>query len=176
MQRLFFALWPSPQAARALHRWAQRAQPVCGGRVTRESTIHLTLAFLGAVDGERIPALVQCARGVRGCGVQLRLDVARRWKHNGIVWAGPRKLPDSLADLAGQLERALAEGGFRTEQRAFKAHVTLLRRTEHAAPLPPFEAVEWQAEQFALVRSALAADGPAYATLERFPLAVTRAQ
>ncbi|MSP98535.1 MAG: RNA 2',3'-cyclic phosphodiesterase [Betaproteobacteria bacterium] len=172
--RLFFALWPPRPAVRALHAWAQAAQAVSGGRVTREDSIHLTLAFLGDVSGDRVAALIDCARRVRSTPVELTLDEGRRWEHNGIVWAGPCALPESLRDLAAQLDAALKTGGFKTEKREFKAHITLARRAEKAAALPQLEPVSWRAEEFVLVRSASSAEGPAYATLSRFSLGSER--
>jgi 2'-5' RNA ligase len=168
--RLFFALWPPEEAANSMHAWAEQAHSTTGGRVTRADTIHLTLAFLGEVSGDRVAALIDCARRVRGRPVELKLDEGRWWEHNGIVWAGPRTMPEPLRDLAAQLDSALKAGGFKTEKRDFKAHISLVRRAEKGQALPQFEAVEWRAEEFVLVRSALSAEGPYYATLSRFSL------
>lgn len=168
--RLFFALWPTPEAARALHAWGVGAQAVTGGRLTREPTIHLTLAFLGEVQGERVAAAIDCARRVRGRPFELVVDEGRRWEHNRIVWAGPRTMPAALGDLAAQLDAQLAAGGFRTEKREFRAHITLVRRAERDGALPVLAPVAWRAEEFVLVRSSLSAAGPAYVTLSRFPL------
>lgn len=168
--RLFFALWPPVEVAQALHAWALAAQSLTGGRVTRLETIHLTLAFLGDVPGPRVAALIECARRVRGRPFELVLDHARRWQKNGIVWAGPCETPEGLRDLAAQLAAALGEGGFRTEAREFKAHVSLVRRSEHERALPAFAPLAWRAEEFVLVRSTLSAAGPAYATLARLSL------
>jgi 2'-5' RNA ligase len=169
--RLFFALWPPVEAARTLHAWAAAAHATTGGRVTREGTIHLTLAFLGEVSGERVGALIDCARRVRAAAFDLRIDEGRWWEHNGIVWAGPKAMPEALRDLAAQLDAALKDGGFRTEKRDFKAHISLVRRAENGQVLPELQPVEWGAGEFVLVRSTLSAAGPAYATLARFPLA-----
>lgn len=139
-------------------------------RVTRAETIHLTLAFHGEVRNDRLDELITCVRRVRGAPFGLQLDSARHWAHNGIVWAGPRETPDALRELAAQLNTALKADGFRTERRAFKAHVTLARRSERAAMLPPLEPLPWRAEEFVLVRSELSPAGPAYATLSRFAL------
>ncbi len=172
--RLFFALWPPEPAAHTLHAWAEAAHARTGGRVTRAATIHLTLAFLGDVAGDRVASLIDCARRVRGQPFDLRLDEGRRWEHNRIVWAGPLSMPEPLRDLAAQLDGVLESGGFRTEKREFKAHISLVRRAGEGEGLPPFEPVEWHADEFVLVRSALASDGPAYATLSRFSLASER--
>ena len=168
--RLFFALWPPEQAALSMYAWAEQAHATTGGRVTRADTIHLTLAFLGDVSGDRVAALIDCARRVRGRPFELKLDEGRWWEHNGIVWAGPRSMPEPLRDLAAQLDSVLKAGGFKTEKREFKAHISLVRRAEKGEALPAFEPVEWRAEEFVLVRSALSAEGPYYATLSRFSL------
>lgn len=168
--RLFFALWPPEEIAQALHAWAAEAHAKTGGRITRAPTIHLTLAFLGDVPGDRVAALIDCARRVRGRPFDLKLDDGLWWEHNGIVWAGPRSLPEPLRDLAAQLDTVLQAGGFRTEKREFRAHISLVRRAENGGKLPALSPVEWRAEEFVLVRSALAAEGPTYATLSRFSL------
>jgi len=153
-----------------MQEWAGRVHQTTGGRVTRAATIHLTLAFLGDVAGDRVAALIDCARRVRGRPFDLKLDEGRWWEHNGIVWAGPRSMPEELRDLAAQLDSVLKAGGFRTEKREFKAHISLVRRAEKGATLPDFEPVGWRADEFVLVRSALSAEGPYYATLSRFSL------
>lgn len=183
--RLFFALWPPVEAASTLHAWAEAAhvkaetaQPRSGGRVTRASTLHLTLAFLGDLPSDRVASLIDCARRVHCAPFDLRLDEGRWWEHNRIVWAGPQALSASLRDLAAQLDLRLKEAGYRTEKRDFRAHVTLVRRASFAASgaeaLPPFSPVEWRADEFVLVRSVLSPQGPAYSTLARFPLAAKK--
>jgi len=172
--RLFFALWPPEQVADSMHAWAERAHATTGGRVTRAATIHLTLAFLGDVSGDRVAALIDCARRVRGRPFDLKLDEGRWWEHNRIVWAGPRRMPEPLKDLAAQLDSVLKAGGFKTEKREFKAHISLVRRAEKGEALPAFDPLEWRAEEFVLVRSALSDEGPFYATLSRFSLGAAR--
>jgi 2'-5' RNA ligase len=155
--RLFFASWPPPEVARALARWAQRAQESCGGRATREDLIHLTLAFLG--DAEPEPALA-LARGVRAAPVSFVLTEARYWARRRIVWVGPEKCPARLAALARDLG----------EPREFAAHVTLLRKARAPNRLPDLPPLEWPVTEFALVNSRLSPEGPSYEVLERYAL------
>jgi len=156
--RLFFASWPPPELARALSRWARETQRGCGGRVTRENLIHLTLAFLGDADPA---AAIAMAQGVRTGPTSFRLDVAKYWAHNRIVWVGPQEVPQPLATLA----RALGEA------REFAAHVTLIRKARGPANLPPLPALDWPVTEFVLMNSRLEPDGPVYEVLERFALA-----
>lgn len=158
MHRLFFASWPPPQLARALSRWAREAQRGCGGRVTREDLIHLTLAFLGDVDPA---AALTTARAVRAGVSSFPLEIAHYWKHNQIVWVGPQEVPRPLATLA----QALGEA------REFAAHVTLIRKARGPANLPPLPALDWPVTEFVLMNSRLEPDGPVYEVLERFALA-----
>ncbi len=156
--RLFFAIWPPRETALALERWAR---PLAG-RFTQAGKIHLTLAFLGEADAARASG---AARRVQEAAFDLPLEEARYWRHNQIVWAGPRETPAALSRLAGGLQIELYRESFILERRPFAAHVTLLRKAAEQ-PLPPLPRVHWPVREFALVRSA----GGAYETLERFAL------
>ena len=157
--RLFFASWPPPEAAHALARWAREAQRDCGGKATREELIHLTLAFLGDAEPS---AAAATARAAHARATSFTLEVARYWKHNRIVWAGPEHVPPPLAALARMLG----------ETREFAAHVTLIRKArEPRRVLPPLPALQWPVSEFALMNSRLEPEGPVYEVLERFPLA-----
>ena len=164
--RLFFALWPPAATAEALHEWATKAQRTTGGRVTRAETIHLTLAFLGETPPERLDAAIAAARRVRASRGTLEIERAKWWKHNRIVWVGPEKTDASLHEA---LAKELRAEGFVLEQRAFAAHVTLIRKAGEGA-LPPVPKVEWPVEQFVLVRSVSSGHGPAYETVAEFRL------
>jgi 2'-5' RNA ligase len=166
--RLFFALWPPREAAQALHGWALRAQRGAGGRVTREDTIHLTLAFLGEVAADRAALAAEAARAVRFERHAMLLEEARLWPRNRIVWAGPHAAPAATAALAEKLRLQLAARGFAPEKRPFAVHVTLIRRANARGELPPLAPVRWPVEEFVLVRSRLSARGPDYEVLERF--------
>jgi 2'-5' RNA ligase len=165
---LFFAIWPPRAAADALHAWALAAQHGCGGRVTRADTIHLTLAFLGEIDEKCLVELRSVS--AKGARHTLPIEQARYWPHNRIVWAGPREIPLPLKSLSELLSRQLEEKSFKTEKRPFAAHITLIRKARDAGELPPLPAVDWPVAEFVLVRSQLAAAGPGYEVLQRYPL------
>jgi RNA 2',3'-cyclic 3'-phosphodiesterase len=166
--RLFFALWPPRDTARALAGWAGEVQKQTGGRATAEETIHLTLAFLGEADAGKARA---AAESVRFAPLALPVDQAKHWKHNKIVWAGPEKMPPELAHLVGQLHPALKEQGFVLEARPFAAHITLIRKAAAPAMLPALPKVSWPAQDFVLVRSTPTNKGSRYEVVERFPSA-----
>jgi 2'-5' RNA ligase len=161
--RLFFAAWPPPETAGALAQWAGRLD----GRPTPAEKIHLTLAFLGAAQPDKAAA---AARRVRGRAHSLPIEVAKYWKHNQIVWAGPRETPPQLAALAAALHFELYRAEFILERRPFAAHVTLVRKARKPVSLPPLPAVDWPIRELALVSSTVSSNGSTYEVLERFPL------
>ena len=165
--RLFFALWPPPDTAKALAAWAHEVQQQAGGRATAEETIHLTLAFLGEADPAKA---IAAARRVRGTRFDLPLDTSQYWKHNKIVWVGPRTPPPPLQSLAAQLHQALTEDAFTLEKRAFAAHITLLRKASLPHSLPDLPPLCWPAHDFVLVRSTSGGTGSRYEIVERFLL------
>ncbi len=165
--RLFLALWPPRETARALAEWARAVQKDAGGRATAEETIHLTLAFLGNADPDKASA---AAESVRSSPFELPIDTAKYWKHNKIVWVGPRTVPPALSDLVSQLHPALERAGFVLEDRPFTAHVTLIRKAAVPKSIPPLPDVRWPVTDFVLVRSVPDSRGARYETLERFPM------
>ena len=165
--RLFFALWPPPETARALAGWAAETRAKTGGSATAEEKIHLTLAFLGDADAAKA---VAAGRRLGGEKHQLAIEEARYWRENNIVWAGPRETPPALKALHGSLSLELYREEFILERRPFAAHVTLVRKAR-AASLPALPAVKWPVNEFVLVRSSLSSKGSSYEVLEYFPLA-----
>jgi len=171
--RLFFASWPDERSATKLERWAREASGATGGRVTRAQTIHLTLAFLGEVPADRVPAALDAARRVRARSHAFAIEEARFWPHNRIVWVGPKETPAPLAELAAQLRRELQSEGFRIEARPFAAHVTLIRKAREPKELPPPPAVSWPVSEFVLVCSTLSREGSRYEVMGKFALATS---
>lgn len=164
--RIFFALWPGAETARALAGWASEARAKSAGKATAEERIHLTLAFLGDADPAKA---IAAARRVRGEKHELPIEQARYWRENNIVWAGPRETPPALKALHASLCLELYREEFILERRPFAAHVTLLRKAR-AAELPPLPALQWPVTEFILVRSSVSSKGSTYEPLERFAL------
>lgn len=108
---------------------------------------------------------------MRGARHELPIEQARYWPHNHIVWAGPWEMPPALAALASALNGSLAKAGFTLEERAFNAHVTLIRKARAKGALPLLPGVAWPVDEFALMRSEFAAEGARYSVLQRFKLA-----
>lgn len=168
--RLFFALWLPPGTANLLHSVAGAVVGRSGGRLMREDTLHLTLAFLGDVPERKLPGLLELAESLQLPRVPVRLDRLGFWAHNHILFAGSTAPDPALVSLADSLQETLKTAGFLAETRSFVPHVTILRKLLHPGKLPVLVPQEWQAEEFALVRSWRSDRGPAYETVARWPL------
>jgi 2'-5' RNA ligase len=137
---------------------------------------HLTLAFLGAVDESRVPALVErlgrAAR--RGTPLALRVEGAGRFDGR-VLWAGVHGDVPELRSLATSVAAAARHAGIDVEDRPLRAHLTIARADPSVdlrplvAELAPFTGSPWTATAVELVRSTLGAQ-PAYETLAKFPL------
>jgi len=161
--RYFFAVWPPAPTAAALERWAS---PLEGRHIPAEK-IHLTLAFLGVVD----PAKAQlAARAVRAAAHRLPIDKAHYWRHNRILWVGPRETPAALKGLVEALHFELERGDYALERRPYAAHVTLARSAAAPRELPPLPQVEWPVSEFTLVNSRNAGRQSVYQVVDRYLL------
>lgn len=169
--RVFFALWPQEPVRRELFAWAQACHPAAGGRLLRRENLHATLAFLGEIERSRLPELSRLAEAVRGARFTLLLDRVGYWPHNRIVYAGAASMPAELSDLSAALTQALAGSGFRTEERPYVAHVTLLRDARRAPPDVAVEPLQWEVDAMVLVESARSEGRVIYRPLQRWTLA-----
>lgn len=173
-RRVFFALWPDDEATAHLSALVQDLTAGSGGRVMRPASLHLTLAFVGAVTPSQIPRLEEIAGAVRAEPFELSLDRLGFWPQRGILWAGCQQPSAPLRRLAGVLAAELRAAGFAIDHRSganLVPHITLARRAR-CASLPRLGTpISWQVGEFALVESHLHPSAASYKTLARFPLA-----
>lgn len=169
-RRVFFALWPDADALRRLDQAGRAAHLICGGRRMRRETLHLTLAFIGGIPSRRVAELEGLACSIRAQPFELTLDRLECLQRRRIVWIGAARIPGELRELADELHTRLRTAGFRTEERSFAAHVTLLRNSLCEGELPETAGVVWRVGEFVLVESELKPAGANYRILRRFGL------
>ena len=171
--RLFFALWPDDAARGAIAALAREVARRTEGRATRDETIHLTLAFLGDVDANRLPVLSAIADAVARITppFALKLALVGGFRDARVAWLGAEPVPAPLAALAAVLNRRLAAEAFRVERRPFAAHVTLARKCRSVPHRENVTPVAWAVDRLSLVASELASGGSRYRTHSEWPLA-----
>ena len=141
---------------------------MAGGRATRAESIHLTLAFLGDCDADRLGALKAAAARVRVRPFELVLDERGFWNHNRIAWIGATATPGALEALVSELRTALAEAQFAFDPKPFVPHVTLVRKARPGFAMPALDPIRWQVDGFVLVRSVMRSAGSDYLVESRW--------
>jgi 2'-5' RNA ligase len=149
-RKLFFALWPDGATRAAL---AALQAPVVG-RLTPPAKLHLTLAFLGHVAADAVPALLAIRDRLQVPPLRLVIDCYGYFARPRIAWAGMMQVPAGLVALHEELARELEAAGFSAATHgAFKPHVTLAREAKQAPPEAPDTPVVWTADRAVLVES-----------------------
>jgi len=171
--RVFFALWPEADCQHRCLSLAHDLAARCAGRGSRPDTLHLTLAFLGEVERTRLDALIDAATTVTGTPFNVHLDHTGYWPRPRIAYLAPSKPPEALLRLAADLGGALATAGFSPDARAFRPHVTLVRKAlcPGASVGSLAQGIDWPVVAFCLVESRPEAAGARYHTLAHLPLA-----
>jgi len=101
-------------------------------------SIHLTLKFLGSVDGDRISpitrAMGEAVQGISPFHLKVEgLGVFPNLRRVQVAWVGLSGEVDKLAQLQQGIESALASLGFTPESRRFTPHLTLARLRDRAS-------------------------------------------
>jgi RNA 2',3'-cyclic 3'-phosphodiesterase len=169
--RVFFAIKPDDAALKQLSHLAKQLASSCGGQNTKQVNIHLTLVFLGEIAIDRLDALRAAAKCVTATTFNLSFDEIRHWKHNQIIYAGMSKCAPELLALVGNLRNTLSTSGFPFDSRAFKPHITLVRKAKSVQMLPELVApVSWCVADWFLIQSKQTGHGIKYTSLDRWIL------
>ena len=153
MSRLFFAVWPDAAGAAALAALGGRLAGEAGGRPMPESKIHLTLAFLGAIDEAARLAAIETAKAMKAPSFDLSVDRVGSFRRARVAWAGISRPPPALLALQSTLESGLRDRGFELEERPFVPHVTLVRNAMRAVGGAAIDPIAWRVDALTLVRS-----------------------
>ncbi|MFN8587923.1 MAG: RNA 2',3'-cyclic phosphodiesterase [Candidatus Eisenbacteria bacterium] len=173
--RLFFAVFPPPEAQVAAARASDALRATRGGNSVswvRRDNLHFTLRFLGEQDDAGFAAaesaLRDAARSQAACSLALGgLGAFPNAKRARVLWAGLTSGEAELRKLSKALESALGKHGFAPSDHDFEPHLTLGRvRTpadwsERLAKTPAPTA-RFRVDKLLLVQSVLAPGGSKY--------------
>lgn len=185
--RSFIAIPLAPGVRAATTRLVRRLQePGDGIRWVPTENLHLTLKFLGDVDNVQLPEICQqlAAAALQippfdlrfaGTGGFPQLERART------LWVGVDDPSQNLRQLVAELERRLADLGFKPESRDYRPHLTLGRTRSGARRVTEqlverltaertTELGEMTADTVVLIASFLDKRGPTYQTMATFSL------
>ena len=145
-------------------------------------SLHVTLAFLGAVPEGRVPELDRIARRVADAfpahaqPLLLTFDRLAHWARPQILCALGTEEPAADRDaasapaLAATLKNETVAAGFSPDLKPFRAHVTVARKVAHAPSALALQPVLWRFDAFALIESRTDPAGPVYSVIESYLL------
>lgn len=127
--RLFVALTLERSARCEIIRLQEKMWAENKKGLTRPENLHLTLAFLGETDPERVEDICWAMDKVRMQAPKLIFDRIGSFKQDGgdIWWLGMKE-NKLLKELQFRLVDNLAYKGFKLEERKFIPHLTLARK------------------------------------------------
>jgi 2'-5' RNA ligase len=150
-------------------------------RWVRETQLHITLRFLGAIEGSRVQDVVaimtEASAAIAPFPVRLAgLGCFPSPRRPRVLWAGIEDPGDRAASWVALVEPRLRAAGFEGENRPFSPHVTLgrsqspagsdrLRRALDQTPKP--QTAEMLVREVVLFESRLLPGGAQYTPLAR---------
>lgn len=175
--RLFVAIEPPEEVK---HELAQLCSGVPGANWVTPERMHLTLRFIGEVNGTLQRDLVSALGEVRGEPFRLRFKGVGHFgerRRAQLLWAGV-EADDGLGLLQRRVESAVVRAGLAPEKRRFHPHLTLARLK--GAPIERvtgflsghglFASTPFEADAFVLFSSFLSHNGAIYRPEATYPL------
>jgi 2'-5' RNA ligase len=174
--RLFVAL-PVPDRAAQSLMLIQGGVP--GARWQTREQLHLTLRFIGEVDGRDARMLDDALAAIRAPAFTLQFHGVGQFGGRQVhtLWTGGRRNP-MLEHLQRKVDNAIRRAGQPQDAHKFTPHVTLARLknpqpgkvlewlTHHAL----YTSIEFPVEAFSLYSSKLTGNGSIYRVEQDYPL------
>jgi 2'-5' RNA ligase len=132
MMRLFVAL-ELPQALR--QRLSVLAAGIPGARWVPPENMHVTIRFIGEVDGARMEEIHAALAEIAAPAFDITLSGVGHFESGRqarALWVGVEKTPE-LMHLRDKVESAVVRAGLPPEGRKFSPHVTLARLKDATA-------------------------------------------
>lgn len=187
--RTFIAIEAADQAHGAAMSVIDRLRSAAEGmKWVDPEKLHFTLQFLGDLDDREMAEV--CMRTVRVAQRHAPFELEVRGvgafpsiQKPRTLWLGAGEGADEFTALHADIQRALADLGFRPESRAFAPHLTIGRGgptsggrgstavlTERLAALADFDGGRMSVDEVIVFASELGRDGAEYSVLARAPL------
>jgi len=139
----------------------------------RPELAHVTLKFLGEVDEDKVPAIVQAMQAASRGSFEAQGGAGGFFPSRGaprVVWVGLRQGREECAAYFEELDAGLAQAGFLAESKPFAPHLTVARvkaavRSDDWSGLLVDLKRDWPAftvDRVVLWQSILKSSGPEY--------------
>ena len=166
-RRIFFALWPDDRQRDRLRDHISPLAKLVEGQTVYRGDWHVTTAFIGGFPEARLPELQARAAQIAVEPFRLRFDRVEFWPRPKVASLVAAIVPPALQSLVDAQNSLLSDLGITVEDRAYRPHITVVRRAR------PFETqrlaqpaeIEWTG--FELVESISQPGGATYRPLKQ---------
>lgn len=164
LKRLFFGLSPDDSARQQCTNIIQAINSQGIKPVTAEN-LHVTLVFIGMVDGTKEIALLEAAESIPFEKIAITFDQLSYWQKPGVLCLTASETDLKLSALVKRLTALAGRLAIALDDLPFQAHVTLARKAKQPVTLE-FAPVTWQSASFCLFESCPSDDGVVYRPLK----------
>lgn len=181
LTRIFVGVPLPPDLLPVVNRAQEALQEIPGIRLTRPEQLHVTLAFIGEAEADKVQVAAQVVEGIPPSlggtvplGEMLALPSASRARVMTLALDDSGQVLQRLFEMVmSALER---EGVMQREKRPFRAHLTIARLRRPVAVQPKYqcESVGYEVSSVCLYRSQLLRSGAVYTVVKRQVLEVAR--
>jgi 2'-5' RNA ligase len=175
MHRLFVAIRP-PREIRELLLGIMGA--VQNARWQDDEQLHLTLRFIGEVDGHQAEDIAAALGALHHQRFDISVSGVGKFERRGkgALWAGVSP-HDQLKSLHKKVDQACLRAGLEPDERAYHPHITLARLGPNTGPAEPFierwaglSSTSFTVDNICLFESRLGSEGANYTIAQRYPL------
>ena len=165
IQRLFFALNPPADVRRQVDRVRLQVGLVDARPVPVEN-LHITLAFLGRVENERLESLAEVMSQLPPPYTSLNLDRCGWFKQARVGWIGCSSVAEDILEFQAKLVEMIRELGFELDDRPWTPHITVYRKMRTRPVMVPFKPIKWNLDSYDLMVSEQRPGGVQYRSID----------
>lgn len=133
--RLFIGVAPDKAARDALAETARLLRQQTAGHYLHASMYHLTLAFLGEVEADGLPAIYAAMEAAARATEPFAVALGHIGAFGAALWRGTLR-DERLSGLADALRAALGAAGIAYDPKPFRPHITLARDAKWQGDTP----------------------------------------
>ncbi len=167
-RRLFFACWPNDDVRDTIVESSSNIIIPNGRRIQPEN-LHLTLAFVGDVNADKVDDYIQAAENLSANSQTVKpFDICLKgyghFSRPRVLYMAAKEIPSALEGLVKELNASLSPLGYQPEQRAYTPHVSLFRRANDLIKGDELQEINWDIDRFYLAESIY---GPGHAIYKK---------